>query len=139
MLSNQSRLFGGLLATVVSGVAVSAAIILPASAAPVAAPAATVARADLTDVYDSDCGGTFFVRQVDDQVWWSAESDNGGASWTNVFSGKRSGNVIRGKWADVPKGANRGSGDLALVITSDSSFRATSQTGGFGCHTWSAP
>jgi hypothetical protein len=39
MLSNQSRLFGGLLATVVSGVAVSAAIMLPASAAPVAAPA----------------------------------------------------------------------------------------------------
>jgi hypothetical protein len=93
----------------------------------------------VTATYSCDDGGTYYVRQVGNQIWWYGESGDGGATWSNVFSGTRSGNTVTGNWADVPKGIIRGTGRLILHVDSPTSFHATGKSGGFGGSKWSSP
>jgi hypothetical protein len=91
---------------------------------------------DLTGVYKAAEGGTYYVRQLGNTVWWLGMSPDDGGSFTNVFKGIITGNKINGNWADVPRGINENSGQLSLLITSPDSFKRLSQTGGFGHTLW---
>lgn len=46
-----------------------------------------VAQSNLSGGWICDDGGTYFVRQVGDQLWWYGQSSDGGESWANVISG----------------------------------------------------
>lgn len=91
---------------------------------------------DLTGKWQCDDGGTYFVRQVGEEVWWYGESSDGGNSWSNIFHGRFQGNQIVGGWVDVPRGQARNSGEMTLERVEPNQFRAISRTGGFGGSTW---
>jgi hypothetical protein len=90
---------------------------------------------NISGVYKCNDGGTYYVRQDGNQLWWYGESGDG-VGWTNVFKGTIRGNEISGNWADVPKGNNQGRGVMMLRQTSGGKFIATYQTGGFSGSEW---
>ncbi len=73
---------------------------------------------DLTGVWHTRTGATFFVRQLGSEIWWFGTQAPSQPRWTNVASGRLDGNVIRVRWVDVPQGATRNSGTLALKAVS---------------------
>jgi hypothetical protein len=90
---------------------------------------------NLTGRWQGNDGGTYYIRQIGNRIWWLGEDSNGEA-WSNVFHGSISGNRVSGDWADVPKGSMRQSGTLTLQFTAPDRLRAVSQTGGFGGTEW---
>jgi hypothetical protein len=97
------------------------------------------AAPDLTGVFSCNDGGTYYVRQVGNIVWWVGVSSDQGASWTNVYKGTISGSAVFGTWSDVPAGGAQGWGIMNLVIHSPYSFDSSYKTGGFGGSHWSRP
>jgi len=91
---------------------------------------------DLTARWNCNDGGTYFMRQVGNVLWWLGQSRDGGASWTNVFHGLISGNTISGRWADVPHGRIMNHGEMTLQIQAPNHLVATHRTGGFGGSDW---
>jgi hypothetical protein len=91
---------------------------------------------DLTGVWSCDNGGTFYIRQLGNTIWWYGEDDANNPNWSNVAKGTISGSKITLTWADVPKGGNMLKGSLVLNIASDDELQATSQDGGFVGSTW---
>jgi hypothetical protein len=71
----------------------------------------------LTGIWKSQDQGTYYVRQVGDNVMWIGMSANDGRSWTNAFAGKIAGDTISGTWVDVPRGGVKGLGTLALKVS----------------------
>jgi hypothetical protein len=66
---------------------------------------------DLTGKWTCDDGGTYYVRQIGTDVWWtgkSGEPKDKKKAFANVFHGVLSGNIITGAWADDPAGEARG-------------------------------
>ncbi|PTA67607.1 hypothetical protein [Deinococcus arcticus] len=106
------------------------------------AHASCAAPKDMNGVWRANDGGTYYVRQLGNQVWWLGQSSDGGKTWTHVFSGVRSGNTVKGTWADVPRGQVRSSGALTLTLSGVNSvlgFKRASATGGFGGSSWYMP
>jgi hypothetical protein len=71
---------------------------------------AAQSQVDLTGVWTSDDGGSYFVHQVGNVVWWlgwapaNATDFHKGIQFTNVFRGIIAGNnSVSGEWADVPR------------------------------------
>jgi hypothetical protein len=103
---------------------------------------------DLTGLWQSDDGGTYYLRQFQDHsdlvLWWAGLSRNGtfqdGLTFSNVYRGKVIGQSIFGEWSDVPRGqtANHGALNLLFVDGSDIEQRLqkTDSTGGFGGSLW---
>lgn len=92
--------------------------------------------ANLTGQWRCNDGGTYYLRQLGNKVWWFGRSKDNGASWTNVFHGTIHGQRIVGQWADVPHGKARSSGRMTLHIQSPGSLRSIHKTGGFGGSAW---
>jgi hypothetical protein len=99
-------------------------------------------KSDLTGRWDCDDGGTYYIRQIGDEVWWtgkSGEPKGTKKAFANVFHGMISGNHIKGSWADDPAGEARGSGTLTLEITGEGrnvQLIKKKETGGFGGGEW---
>ena len=91
---------------------------------------------DLTGKWRCNDGGVYFIRQVGNELWWYGESQDAGRGWSNVFHGKIRGNQVTGKWADVPRGPARNSGDISLQLIGNKKLRAIHKTGGFGGSEW---
>ncbi len=94
---------------------------------------------DLNGVWQANDGGTYFVRQIGNNVWWVGMSGDDGKTWTNVFKGVRNGNTVLGQWADVPKGKILSGGILNLNIQGSGGvlgFTRSQVTGGFGGSRW---
>ncbi|UBV42372.1 hypothetical protein LAJ19_12170 [Deinococcus taeanensis] len=111
-------------------------------ALPGAASALCAAPPDLNGVWRANDGGTYYVRQAGTQVWWVGLSSDNGKTWTNVFHGTRSGNVVKGTWADVPRGNVRSGGTLTLNIAGTTGvlgFTRAGSSGGFGGSKWFMP
>jgi len=88
-------------------------------------------RADDTDLTGKWSGdnGTFWVRQVGDEVWWVATSTDGGKTFNAAFHGKLSGKQLTGHFADVPPGENRAQGSIkARLIVNDGAVVAIKGT-----------
>jgi hypothetical protein len=128
------NLSGDAVAQLVPTSSPSSEIVPSASKPPAAKPPAAIAN--LTGRWQGNDGGTYYIRQVGDRVWWSGESARGGAAWNNVFHGTLSGNSLVGDWADVPKGRSNQSGTLNLQLTTSNRLTVVNQTGGFGGTTW---
>ena len=95
------------------------------------------ARINLTGRWRGNDGGIYYIRQIGNELWWYGQSRDSGNTWSNVFHAKINRRIIRGNWADVPKGRIRQSGKLTLQIINARTIRAVSKTGGFGGSQWS--
>ena len=101
-------------------------------------------NADLSGVWHCNDVGTYYIRQVDSQVWWLGLSRDQGRTFANVFQGTidPGGTVISGDWADIPVGINgtRSNGGLRLRLDGSgplsTTFAVADQTGGFGGTAW---
>jgi hypothetical protein len=72
---------------------------------------------DLTGIWHTRTGATFFVRQLGSEIWWFGTYSLAlPTPWTHVASGRMEGNVIRVRWVDVPQGLSRNSGTLGLKV-----------------------
>jgi hypothetical protein len=95
---------------------------------------------DLTGIWKGQDQGTYYVRQVGDNIMWIGMSTNDGRSWTNAFAGKIAGDTISGTWVDVPRGKIGGVGGLTLKVSQVGAnivIQKIGSTGsGFGTSTW---
>lgn len=91
---------------------------------------------DLTGVWDCDDGGTYYIRQYGNTVWWFGEPSNKPGDWSNDARGAISEDTINLEWADVPKGRNLGEGTLVLHIESNDRLTALQKTAGFAGSVW---
>jgi hypothetical protein len=71
----------------------------------------------LTGVWKGTDQGTYYVKQVGDNIMWIGMSANDGRFWTNAFAGKIAGDRISGTWVDVPRGGAKGLGTLTLKVS----------------------
>jgi len=71
---------------------------------------------NLTGAWQDDKGGFYYIRQVGNQVFWNVDTQ---PSLMTVFHGTIRGTTIQGKWADLPKSKELGSGTLTLRIESN--------------------
>ena len=91
----------------------------------------------ISGIWNCNDGGKYYVRIDGNDCYWFGESDDDGASWVNIFIGKIEGVQIKGMWFDLPKGKNRGKGDLVLDIAPDmKAFNFVDGTGGFSGRQW---
>ena len=102
------------------------------------------ANMDLTGPWLANDDGIYYLRQIDDALWWSGMSGQAGPpetlgrSWNNVAFGEIQDDLtIELQWADVPRGQILGSGTLVWEIVDDGTgntrLTKVSETGsGFG-------
>lgn len=91
---------------------------------------------DLTGVWSCDDGGTYYIRQSGDSIWWFGEPSTNPGGWSNVANGTISDSTVNLVWSDVPKGCTMNKGTLVLSVLSRDKLAATDKTGGFGGSTW---
>jgi hypothetical protein len=100
-------------------------------------PAAAI---DLTGAWAGDDEGIYYVRQLDNVIWWNGMSQRDeapgslGRFWNNVGRGEiRDDLTIAAEWADVPRGQTPGYGTVNFRIGADASgniqITKTSETG----------
>jgi hypothetical protein len=85
---------------------------------------------NLSGVWSGDDQGLYYLRQIDDCVYWAGlDKDPGlrfGIAFTNVFKGRLSPDLkLSGSWADVPRGDSSGSGALVLQVSTRSTGEQT--------------
>lgn len=95
------------------------------------------AFADLTGRWAGNDTGTYYIKQIGNEVMWYGESSVTSPNWSNVAHGTFSnGNLIL-RWADVPKGNAMQSGILILRVSPNGrQITAVTKTGGFGGSSW---
>lgn len=104
---------------------------------------------NLTGQWRGDDRGTYYINEPlgsNDVVWYAEHPlatpfapgippgvpPVAARAWANVFWGERSGETINGLWADVPRGATTGGGELEFVVEDANLLRITRVTGGYG-------
>ena len=93
----------------------------------------------LTGVWSSDDAGTYYVRQIDNTVWWLGLSVDEGRTFANVFRGTLQSGQVSGNWMDVPLGQTEGGGGLAFTSSEgpqSTVWHRTNASGGFGGSSW---
>ena len=91
---------------------------------------------NLTGVWASNDGGTYYISQYGNDVWWFGKSNGDPPGFANVFHGLIDGNSISGIWADVPFGNAHSHGTLTLQVNNDGSLYKSAMTGGFFGSIW---
>jgi hypothetical protein len=100
------------------------------------AGAFTSFAADLNGVWRSDSGGTYYIRQLQNEIWWFGEESSNDPGWSNVAHGTLKGNKLDLKWSDVPKGSAMSNGILVIELADDGKLIAKKKTGGFSDSEW---
>ena len=93
--------------------------------------------ADLTGAWKCNDGGTYYLRQFGNELWWYGEQSPTNPAWSNIAYGTVRGNQIELKWTDVPKGHIMNHGILKLELQPNGTIVARHKTGGFGGSNWS--
>jgi hypothetical protein len=94
---------------------------------------------NLTGVWHANDVGTYYVRQIDQTIWWLGLSHDQGRLFANVFQGILSGQIIDGAWVDVPMGAegSLAGGSLTIYCGNERATQMTKLAGdAFGASTW---
>jgi hypothetical protein len=91
---------------------------------------------DLSGVWKGNDGGSYYIRQVGNEIWWFGENNPTSPSFSNVAHGKLAGTTIELSWGDVPKGNILQSGILVLKMVSNTELQALLQEGGFSGSVW---
>jgi hypothetical protein len=93
----------------------------------------------LTGVWSADDAGTYYVREVDNTVWWLGLSVDEGRTFANVFRGTLQNGQVSGQWADVPLGQTSNAGTIAVTDGAGgltTAWKRISETGGFSGASW---
>lgn len=90
---------------------------------------------DLTGDWGAE-GADFYIRQVNDTIWWYGENSAEEPTWTSVACGTVEGDTVSVNWADVPKGNATIMGTAVLKVISEDELQLVGQTGGFGGEDW---
>jgi hypothetical protein len=90
----------------------------------------------LTGVWSCDDGGTYYIRQLGDTIWWLGEPSTNPDRWSNVARGTISGNTITLEYSDIPKGCAEGYGTLVLETISNNVLNAKEKPASYGGSTW---
>ena len=103
-------------------------------------------ESSLTGMWRADDGGVYFLRQIDDVLWWVGLSQGDalypGLHFCNVFHAKVTGQIVTGEWSDVPRGttSNRGTMTLTFVDGNPQLLLRKPETGdGFSGSRWWRP
>lgn len=103
---------------------------------------------NLTGIWKANDGGTYYIRNMGDDVWWlGISSKDAGKTFSNVLRGQifENNNTIVADWTDIPMGSNMYYGKLILNIDSnvtlnkinESSYSSNgSSSCCFGATTW---
>lgn len=91
---------------------------------------------NLTGTWSCDDGGTYYIRQIGNAVWWDGEDTAANPRWANVAHGTISGNTATLEYADVPEGTAIGYGTLVLDIISNDELRAKEKPESYGGSHW---
>jgi hypothetical protein len=91
---------------------------------------------DLTGAWKCNDGGTYYLRQFGNELWWYGEQSPRNPAWSNIAHGTIEGNILTLRWTDVPKGEIMNHGELILEITPKGKIVARDKTGGFGGSVW---
>jgi hypothetical protein len=88
--------------------------------APVSITGPDGAQVDLSGVWSGNDGGIYYMKQIDDCLWWSGLSNfqgqYPGEAWVMAFKGRMGADkVIHGEFVDV-KSDNPGSGTMTIAI-----------------------
>lgn len=92
---------------------------------------------NLDGLWKCNDNGNYYLNQVGNKVYWFGEASftSGKPNFANVAVGIRTGNIIKLKWADVPKCNMGGKGLLKLKVTNANTIVKTSGVG-FGGSKW---
>ena len=77
---------------------------------------------NLTGIWKANDGGTYYIRNIGNDVWWLGISSNDdGKTFSNVLKGQIHTNnkTITADWSDIPRGTNGYYGNLTLSIDSN--------------------
>ncbi len=96
----------------------------------------SVSAQDFSGVWSCDDGGTYYIHQIGNTIWWYGENDPSSPGFANVAKGTINGGKISLNWADVPKGTTFNNGILVLNIVSDNELQKIQYTGGFSGSKW---
>ena len=96
---------------------------------------------NLTGIWKANDGGTYYIRNIDNDVWWLGISSNDdGKIFSNILKGQIHTNnkTITADWSDIPRGTNGYYGKLALSIDSNTMLhkvneRNYNKSGGPSC------
>ncbi|MGB5100326.1 MAG: choice-of-anchor C family protein [Methanothrix sp.] len=91
---------------------------------------------NLTGVWSCDDGGIYYIRQLEDIVWWDGEEASDNPSWANVARGTIRGDTVTLDYADVPEGNSDGYGTLVLDIISNDELKAREKPESYGGSRW---
>jgi|SRR3954471_10880951 hypothetical protein len=86
---------------------------------------------NLTGTWKANDGGTYYIRNIDNDVWWLGISSNDdGKTFSNVLKGQIHINnkTITADWSDIPRGTNGYYGKLTLVIDSNTMLHKVNET-----------
>lgn len=99
----------------------------------------------LSGVWHGSDNGTYYVRQLDREIWWLGLSRDQGRSFGNVFHGTI-GEIrepLAGQWVDVPMGVGGVLSGGSLILEGDqldtelsTTLTKTGQTANFGAEMW---
>jgi len=98
----------------------------------------------LSGVWHGSDVGTYYIRQIDREVWWLGLSRDQGRSFANVFRGSIGvSGSLEGEWVDVPMGVGGVLSGGTLVLQGDQSntqlsttLTKTEETAHFGAGLW---
>ena len=94
---------------------------------------------NLTGAWHGNDVATYYVRQIDQTIWWLGLSHDEGRLFANVFRGVLSGQIIEGAWVDVPMGTEGalGGGSLSIYCADERGTQMTKLVNdAFGGSTW---
>ena len=86
---------------------------------------------NLTGIWKGDDGGTYYIRNIGDDVWWLGISNrDDGKTFSNVLRGyiHENNKTITGEWTDIPRGANKYYGTLTLSVDSNNILQKINET-----------
>lgn len=86
---------------------------------------------NLTGVWRANDGGTYYIRNLGDDVWWlGISTDDAGKTFSNVLRGQilENNNTIVGDWTDLPMGSNMYYGTLTLNIDSNNTLNKINES-----------
>ena len=91
---------------------------------------------NLTGIWSCNDGGTYYIRQIGDAVWWDGDDTSANPHWANVACGTISGNTVTLEYADVPEGTAIGYGTLVLEVISNDELQAKDKPTSYAGSHW---
>lgn len=86
---------------------------------------------NLTGIWKANDGGTYYIRNIGNDVWWLGISTNDdGKTFANVLKGQiyLNNKTITSDWSDIPRGTNGYYGKLTLSIDSNTMLHKVNET-----------